>query len=172
MPAPSRHRSYNRGTPLLDFRVTGTDLATVSRKLRKMDDREIAKRFRKELRAAAAPMVPAVRRSIDAIPVKGTSGSTGLRKRLKKAVTLRVRTAGKNAQVSILMSTRKMPPGEKSLPAMMEGTKRWRHPVFGNTDVWRPQESHPYFFPVVRKLGPASRVAAAAVVKGIERDTT
>lgn len=156
----------------LQFRVTGTDLAAVSRKLRKMDDKEITKRFRKELRAAAAPMVPAVRASIGAIPVKGTSGSTGLRQRLKKAVTLRVRTTGKNAQVSILMSTAKMPAGQKSLPAMMEGTKRFRHPVFGNEDVWVAQESHAFFFPVVRKLGPASRVAAAAVVKGIERDTT
>lgn len=172
MPAPSRRKSYDRGTPPLSIRVTGTDLAAVSRKLRKMDDKEIAKRFRKELRATAAPMVPAVRKSIDAIPVKGTSGSTGLRRRLKKAVTLRVRTAGRNAQVSILMSTAKMPAGEKSLPAMMEGTKRWRHPVFGNEDVWVSQPSHAFFFPVVRKLGPASRLAAARVVKGIERDTT
>lgn len=158
----------------LQFRVTGTDLASVSRKLRKMDDKEITKRFRKELRAAAAPMVPAVRASIGAIPVKGTSGSTGLRQRLKKAVTLRVRTAGKNAQVSILMSTAKMPAGQRALPAYMEGTKpHWRHPVFGEwVEGQRDQPSHPYFFPVVRKLGPASRVAAAAVVKGIERDTT
>jgi hypothetical protein len=154
----------------LSIGVTGTDLADVSRKLRRMDDKEILRRFRKELRGVAAPFVPAVRGAIAGIPVKGTSGSTGLRQRLAKAVTLRVRTSGKNAQVSILMSTGKMPDGQRSLPAMMEGTKVWRHPVFGDTDVWVGQESHPYFFPTVRPMGAASRLAAARVVKSIERD--
>jgi hypothetical protein len=156
----------------ISVRASGTDLATVSRKLRKAGDKEAAKQFRTELRAAAAPFVPAVRASIAAIPVKGTSGSTGLRKRLQKAVTLRVRTSGKNAQVSILMSTAKMPSGQRSLPAMMEGTKRFRHPVFGNEDNWVGQQSHPYFFPVMRAGGPAAKVAVNKVVGNITREIT
>jgi hypothetical protein len=151
--------------------VTGENLAEVSRKLRKAGNGEVTKQFRSELRAVASPFVPAVRSSIDAIPVKGTK-STGLRQRLKKAVTLRVRTSGKNAQVSILMSTGRMPSGQMSLPAMMEGTKKWRHPVFGNTDVWVGQPNHPYFFPVVRGIGPAAKVAVSRVVKNITREIT
>jgi hypothetical protein len=156
----------------ISVRASGQDLAEVSRKLRKAGNKGAARQFRTELRAAAAPFVPAVRASIAAIPVKGTSGSTGLRKSLQKAVTLRVRTTGKNAQVSILMSTAKMADGHKALPAMMEGTKRWRHPVFGNEDVWVSQESHPYFFPVVRKAGPAAKVAVNKVVGNITREIT
>ena len=156
----------------ISVRATGTDLAAVSRKLRRAGDgREVARQFRGELRAAGAPFVPAVRASIAAIPVKGTAGSTGLRGRLSRAVTLRVRTAGKNAQVSILMSTAKMPDGEKGLPAAMEGTKKWRHPVFGE-DRWVQQPSHPYFFPVMRKAGPAGKIAVNKVVGNITRQIT
>lgn len=154
------------------IRATGTDLRTVSRKLRQVGDAEIKKQFRTELRAAAKPIVPAVRASIAAIPVKGTSGSTGLRRRLSRAVTLAVRTTGRNAQVSILMSTGRMPDGQKSLPAMMEGTKPWRHPVFGNSDNWVAQESHPYFFPVMRQMGAAGRLAVNRVVNKITREIT
>jgi hypothetical protein len=155
----------------ISVRASGQDLASVSRKLRKAGNGEVSKQFRTELRAVAAPFVPAIRGSIAAIPVKGTSGSTGLRKRLQKAVTLRVRTAGKNAQVSILMSTAKMPSGQKSLPAMMEGTKRWRHPVFGH-EPWKQQDPHPYFFPVMRKGGPAAKVAVNKVVGNVTRKIT
>jgi hypothetical protein len=156
----------------ISVRASGQDLAEVSRKLRKAGDKEAARQFRTELRAAAAPLVPAVRASIAAIPVKGTSGSTGLRKSLQKAVTLRVRTSGKNAQVSVLMSTAKMPSGHKALPAMMEGTKRWRHPVFGNEDVWVSQDAHPYFFKVVRAGGPAAKAAVNRAVGNITRKIT
>lgn len=155
------------------LRVTGKDLKTIGKELRGQDNKAIRSRFRRELRAAAKPMVPAVRSSIAAIPVKGTSGSTGLRRRLSKAVTLRVKTVGRNAQVSILMSTAKMPDHQKALPAYMEGTKSpWRHPLFGNDDDWKEQPAHPYFFPVVRKLGPASKVAVNKVVHDIERKIT
>lgn len=171
MPAPSRLRNYKADR---DFtvRATGADLRDVSRRLRAAGDGEVTRQFRKELRAAAAPFVPAVRAAIDAIPVKGTAGSTGLRKRLKKAVTLRVRTTGKNAQVSVFMSTAKMPSGEKSLPAMMEGTKPWRHPVFGDDENWKQQESHPYFFRVVRGMGPAAKLAVNRAVNKITREIT
>lgn len=149
----------------------GKDLARISRELRRMDDRELKKRFRQELRAAAAPLVPAVRASIAAIPVKGTSGSTGLRQRLQKATRLQVRTAGRNAMVRIRVDGARMPSGERSLPEMMEGTKRWRHPTYGH-EPWKTQDPHPYFFKVVRPLGTTSRVAVNRVVDSITRDIT
>ena len=74
--------------------------------------------------------------------------------------------------MSILMSTAKMPSGQRGLPGAMEGTKQWRHPVFGNSDVWVQQPAHPYFFPVVRRLGPAAKLAANRVVNKIDREIT
>jgi hypothetical protein len=158
---------------MFSVKVTGADLRDVSRKLRKVNDANVKRRFRKELRIVASPFVPAVRNSIAAIPTTG-SQSTGLRSRLQKAVTLRIRTSGKNASVSILMSTGKMPDGQKALPAYMEGVKSpWRHPVFGREDEpWAEQPAHPYFFPVVRSMGAAGKRAASRVVDQITRAIT
>lgn len=150
----------------------GKDIKRVGAELRRMDDKEILKRFRKELRAAAAPMVPAVRASIAAIPVKGTSGSTGLRKRLQKATRLMLRTGGKLAGIRVLVDPKKLPDHERSLPAMEEGLRPWKHPVYGNRGVWVRQDPHAYFFPVVRKLGPASRIAVNRVLDGITKSIT
>jgi len=165
-------RKSRAGAPNIQLLHTGADLRQVSKELRRMNDKEITKRFRKELRAAAAPFVPAVRAAIDDIPVKGTSGSTGLRKRLKKDTKLPVRTVGKNASVSIGLPGAGMPSGQRALPAAMEGTKKWRHPVFGDTDVWVQQEPHPYFYRTVRPMGVAAKAAVNRVVNQITRDIT
>lgn len=156
----------------------GKDLKRISAELRKMDDREVLKRFRRELRAAAAPMVPAVRASIANIPVKGTSGSTGLRQRLQKATRLEMRTAGRMAGIRIRVDGRKMPEGQGSLPSMMEGLKPWRHPVYARagtprtTWTWTGQDPHAYFYPVMRRLGLASRVAVNRAMNQVTKDIT
>ncbi len=150
----------------------GKDIKRVAAELRRMDDKEILKRFRKELRAAAAPMVPAVRASIAAIPVKGTSGSSGLRGSLQRATRLMLRTGGKMAGIRVLVDPKKMPEHEMSLPQMMEGVKPWKHPVYGNREAWVKQDPHPYFFKVVEPLGLRSRIAINRVLDGITRDIT
>lgn len=155
------------------------DLRRISRELRRMDDKELKKRFRKELRKAAAPLVPKVRASIRSIPAKRGYSAAGLRGRMSRATRLEVKTTGRNAGVAIRVDGRKMPSGQKRLPALMEGEgvqrgrrvdTRWRHPVFGNREVWVQQDSHPYFFPVVGMAGPASRRAVTKVLDGISRD--
>lgn len=146
------------------------DLRRVSRELRKMDSPEIKKRFRKELRAAAAPLVPRVRASIRSIPSSRGYSPDGLRGRMAKATRLEVKTVGRQAGVAIRVDGRKMPSHQKSLPSMVEGKKRWRHPVFGNREVWVTQTGHPYFYNVVRVAGPASRRAVNKVLDGITKD--
>jgi hypothetical protein len=146
------------------------DLRRIGRELRNMDDKELKKRFRKELRAAAAPLVPKVRQSIRSIPSSRSYSPGGLRGALSKAVKLEVKTAGKQAGVAIRVDGRKMPAHMKSLPSMVEGKKRWRHSVFGHREVWVNQGSEPYFYHVVRVAGPASRRAVNKVLDGISRD--
>ena len=148
----------------------GGDLRRISRELRRMDDKEVKKRFRKELRAAAKPLVPKVRASIRGIPSKRGYSPDGLRGALSKATKLEVKTTGKQAGVAIRVDGRKMPSHMKSLPSMVEGKKRWRHPVFGNRNVWVNQPKHPYFYNVVRIAGPASRRAVNRVLDGITKD--
>jgi hypothetical protein len=148
----------------------GNDLRRISRELRGIDNKEIKKRFTKELRAAAKPLVPVVRNSIRSIPSKRAYSASGLRGNLSRATKLEVRTAGKQAGVAIRVDGRKMPTHMKSLPSMVEGKKRFRHPVFGNREVWVNQKPQPYFFHVVRPLGLASRKAVNRVLDGISRD--
>jgi hypothetical protein len=135
-----------------------------------MDNKEIKKRFTKELRAAVKPLVPVVRNSIRSIPSGRAYSPTGLRGNLARATKLEVRTAGRQAGVAIRVDGRKMPTHMKGLPKAVEGTKRWRHPVFGHREVWVNQKPKPYFFHVVRPLGPASRKAVNRVLDGISRD--
>lgn len=139
----------------------GKELARISRELRRTGEGKVlAKQLRKDLRAAAKPLVPKVRASIDKnVPAGGTpKGQPTLRARLKKATTLRVRTSGRDAGISIIVDGRKMPSRQGSLPAYVEGTKpRWRHPVFGDTDRWVSQQPHPFFYSVVRPYGRRAR---------------
>lgn len=148
----------------------GDDLRRVSRELRRMDSPEIKKRFRKELRAAARPLVPKVRTAIRALPSSRSYSADGLRGQLSKATRLEIKTAGKKAGVALRVDGRKMPAHMKSLPAMVEGTKRWRHPVYGNRENWVNQRGEPYFYKTVRVAGPASRQAVNRVLTGITRD--
>jgi hypothetical protein len=160
------------------FKASGTDLRVVSAKLRKAGaDKAVRRQFSRNLRAAAAPMVPAVRASIAAIPVKEGGRSSGLRKRMQKATRLKVRTVGKSASVQILVDPKKMPDGQKALPQYMEGAEghtRWRHPVFAphGTEPIIQQPPKPYFFKTVRRLGVTSRLAAAKVVRDITKEIT
>jgi hypothetical protein len=156
---------------MIDIEVRGGgELVRINRALRAMDNPEVTRRFRRELREAARPLVPQVRASIQAIPSRTGNGS--LRAEMAKATRIEVRTAARDANVSIRVDGRKMPTGRRSLQAYMEGTKKpWRHPVFGNREVWVRQEPKPYFFRVVEpSAGPRSRAAVNRVLDSISRD--
>lgn len=148
----------------------GAELRRISLELRRMGGGELTRKLRKELRAAAAPLVPQVRASIMQIPTTGDK-SSGLRRRMAKATRLELRTVGREAGVAIRVDGRKMPTGQGRLPAYMEGSrKRWRHPVYGNRNNWVGQQPHPYFYNVVRNLGPRSRVAVNRVLDEATRE--
>jgi hypothetical protein len=67
------------------------------------------------------------------------------------------------------MNPKDMPPGELSLPLGMEGVKRWRHPVYGNREVWVTQAPHPYFQQAAAGFGPAAGLALRASLEDITR---
>lgn len=140
-----------------------------------MDDKAVLKKFRKELRTASRPLVPLVRASIRRIPSSRPYSAAGLRGQLSKATTLQVKTAGKQASVVLRVDGRKMPSGMRSLQSYMEGERpynRWRHPVFGNRDVWVQQPPNPYFYKVMKVAGPRARLAVNRVMDQVTRDIT
>lgn len=152
---------------------TGKDLKRISAELRKMDNKQLKKEFSKELRAAAKPMVPAVRRAIRQIPSSRGYTADGLRGRLSKAVKLEVKLTGKQAGVRIRVDGRKMPSHEKALQAYMEGLKKpWRHPVYGNKEVWVKQDPSPYFYKTVRPMGLRTRVTVNKAMNRVAKKIT
>lgn len=152
---------------------TGKDLKRIATELRKMDNKQLKKQFSKELRAAAKPMVPAVRQSIRNIPSSRGYSADGLRGRMSKAVKLEVKLTGKQAGVRIRVDGRKMPTHEKALQAYMEGLKKpWRHPVFGNREVWVKQDPNPYFYKVVRPMGLRTRANVNRAMTRVAKQIT
>ena len=137
---------------------TGKDLKRIAPELRRMDNKQLKSEFGRELRAAAKPMVPAVKAAIREIPSKRPYTASGLRGRMTRAVKLEVRTTGRDAGVRIRVDGRKMPSGDKNLQSYMEGVKKpWRHPVYGNREVWVKQQPKPYFFKTVDRIGTSAR---------------
>lgn len=152
----------------------GEDLNRVSHELRAAGDgKELTKQLRKEIRSAARPLVPLVRSSIRSIPAKRGYSASGLRGAMSRATGLSIRTTGTDAGVVIRVDGRKMPSHAGTLPAYMEGTKpRWRHPVFGNTENWVDQESHPYFYRVVLLAGIRARVGVNRALDTVSKKIT
>lgn len=155
-----------------DFEIRSSrELKRTARQLRALNDKELTKRFRKELRAAAKPLVPAVRQGARQIPSKRGYSAEGLRGRLSRAVKLEVKTTGRQVGVRVRVDGRKMPDKQGSLPAYIEGNKpRWRHPVYGNREVWVQQPARPFFYKSLRMAGPLARGAVNRVLDGIERE--
>lgn len=129
----------------------GEQLERIIKALKDVGDGGLAKELKSELRKAARPMVPKVRAAIRQIPSKhdGT-----LRNQMAAATGSQFRSAGAQAGITIKVDGRKMPDGKKALPAYMEGRKKpWRHPVYGNRDVWAAQPDHSFFFKTVEPMG-------------------
>lgn len=119
------------------------DLKAIARDIRKATNAgQLRKELSRGIRAELKPLVPRVRAAY--------GGGEHLRPALRKATRVEVKLSGRQAGARIRVDGRRMPDGMGSLPAMYEGDKRWRHPVWGNREVWVTQMPHPTFYRVVR----------------------
>ena len=138
----------------------GEELRQIALLLRKMNEPEVGRIFRRQLRGHVVAIQRDVRATIMAIPSDGddhrsVSGGniTPLRVRLARCVRVTSRTtaeggtgAGKVVQVAVWMDVHRMPRGQFSLPITEEGLKIWRHPTFGGVP-WVVQSPHPLLLP-------------------------
>ncbi|HET7329155.1 MAG TPA: hypothetical protein VFJ14_17930 [Nocardioidaceae bacterium] len=143
----------------------GERLHAVAAKLRAAgpQGKELRRGMRRAIQETAQPLVEDVKRRALAIPTSGTK-STGLRAAIARATKLEIRASGSADHVSITVRGSLMPPGKSTLPPAMDGTTRWRHPVYGNANNWVSQDSHPYFTPAVEHADPSITAAVIAVV--------
>jgi hypothetical protein len=138
----------------VQFRVeTGEDLRRVTRGLALMaDGKELRKRFVKEVGKEVRPLANEVRRAYRAAPSQNQPNPAGrgdLRRLMARATTTTVRTSGRQAGVTLRVDGRRMPPGMGGVPAMYEGRRPWRHPVFGQRQTWVRQDARATFDRIV-----------------------
>jgi hypothetical protein len=145
----------------------GAQLERIIKALKEVGDGGLARELKSGLRKAARPMVPKVRKAIGQIP---SNHDGTLRREMKAATRVQFRAAGTQAGITLRVDGRKMPSGKKSLPAYMEGSKpRWRHPVYGNPNVWRQQPSRRFFAPVVAEFGAEIQHDMNAIAESIAK---
>jgi len=157
---------------------TGPDLGKIARELLAMDEGKVTGILRRRLEDAARPFPAAVRASVLAIPVKPGGKHTGLRGRIALCAETSSLVEGHNVYVRIWMNPENMLPDYMTLPLYMEGVKvsrrrdytRWRHPVYGNREVWAQQDAHPYFYQAARPFGVASEFAVRDALSEITRE--
>jgi hypothetical protein len=159
--------------PAVTIRDSG-DLKRVNRQLREQaNGKELVRDLRIGLRDVLNPIRDEVKRAYRAAP----SGRGGTRRRggslrglLAKATRTEVRTTGRMAGARIRVDGRKMPTGQRSIPAYWEGEKRpWRHPVYGNRQVWRVQPARPLFDRTVEPHEDEADRKVEEVLEGIRR---
>lgn len=63
-----------------------------------------------------------------------------------------------------------MPPGQESLPRHLDSEKGWRHPFFGNKEVWFTEKGGPWFGATIKKKAPEFRRAVLQAVDKVKRE--
>ncbi|HEX3778439.1 MAG TPA: hypothetical protein VHX38_02145 [Pseudonocardiaceae bacterium] len=84
-----------------------------------------------------------------------------LREAAARTVKLKVTTRG----IQIISDSKAMPQKQQTLPKRLDSPKGWRHPVFGNREVWVTEKGKPWFGATIQKYAPDFR---AAVVDAME----
>lgn len=127
-------------------------------------DPEVKKQIRKHLMVAAKPIVQDVKNTVLALPsnraLQGTrkkkGESLGLRASVASAAKADFNGTGRGAVAHIRISTTKfmaVSGRSRTLPYYLEGRRKraWRHPVFGDREVWVAQQPKPYLASTVFK---------------------
>lgn len=148
---------------------------------RRSDGKDLRKRLRKELRKTGTRLLKEEKQAVRRLPSKGQNARAGrpsTRRQVARATQLRIRTSGPTAGVVVWVNPRRMPADKRTVPGYMEGVRPyrpWRHPVYGNTDVWVAQQPIPWFYRTGGRYGGEAQRAAARVIdrfaSAIEHDT-
>ena len=120
----------------------------LAKALREAGRGDLQRKLTREIRRQGDPALTAVKAAwlgIDVTPPAGDAGkSTGLRQRVSNATRISILGTG----IRIRVESKRVDPRYPSLPYYLNGLGRkpWRHPVFGNTEVWKTQYGEEVFF--------------------------
>ena len=98
------------------------------------EDKALGDKFRREVREAGNMLAARAQAAVMRIPSTGLAHS-GLRARVAHGVGTKITASG--VDITTSMNDR----DETNLPAYLDSQSGWRHPVFGNRDVWVRQDT-------------------------------
>ncbi len=93
----------------------------------------------------------------------------GLRQSIAAAIKVEIKT-GSRAAVRIKVDEKKLPPDQQTLPRRLDDPRGWRHPVFGDREVWVRQQGGPWFESTIRRHLDATRKAVLAAMDEVARE--
>jgi hypothetical protein len=174
--------------------IAGTDaFKETARRLHQAGKGQIAREMGKALKKGADPLVKDAQRRVRSLPVSGVRGGaaaraaraakalgnkkkpsgrlkmkahkgSGLRATVARVTSAKVTVGARTATMRVRAASAKMPASQRKLPRYLN-TGRWRHPVFGDRDVWATQVAPPAWFDdAARAKGPQVRREARATV--------
>jgi len=129
------------------WQISADDLADVATALRYEEDGlRLRRQLAKELRQAVEPAVASAKAQIMSMGSAGLAHEgEPLRSAIARQVKAQTTLTAKSAGVRVRVSTRGMPRGFRQAPRRTN-RDNWRHPVFGNRDVWVTQRGKPGWF--------------------------
>lgn len=183
---------------MVSVRIEGAEqLYALNRRLKEVDKR-LATKLRKSIRTGVKPAVAATKTAIKTLPITGARGggakerkkyvyaqskaktkekrqakarrASGLRDTIARAIKVDIKTGKKTAAVRILVDRSKLPPSQRTLPGHLDDPKGWRHPVFGDRDVWVAQKGGPWFERTIRRHVGTVRNSILAAMEDLARE--
>lgn len=89
-----------------------------------------------------------------------------LRETVAQAVKLQITARG----IRIVMDSKQLPEKQNTLGRRLDSEKGWRHPVFGNREVWVTQKGAPWFGVTIKKHAPEFRAGIVQAMSEISDD--
>jgi hypothetical protein len=140
---------------LVDLKVDGDSLRAVSRALAAEEDgKKLRRELTANLRKALDPAKSAVVSSLMSMSTHGgPEKGGGLRAAVAAQVKATARLSGRTPGVRLRVAKKGMPRGFVNAPKRLNRKAGWRHPRFGDCDVWVHQVGKPGWFDDTLKQG-------------------
>jgi hypothetical protein len=132
----------------VEFSVHEERLRSLGRALRAEEDgKELRKELVKNLRGALKPAADEAKSAIRSMPASGARhAGMSLRREVAKKVSIEVRLSGRT--VGARVKARKTPALRSftNAPKYLNRKRGWRHPWFGERELWYDQMGRPDWF--------------------------
>lgn len=141
----------------------------LSRRLKQAGRGDLQRRLTREIRSAGQAPLRAVQAKFRTVDMwsEGAGGSaSGLRARVADATRISILGSG----IRIRVEPKKVDPAHGRTLSFGVNGKRWRHPVWGNREVWTAQRGEEVFYSTLAGFEPAWRRGIDRAMDQTERE--